>query len=131
MARSLSPDSPETDEPHGGAGKPSAEKIPHSIAPHYIRSRSSLRKTECVCPVPGEDDYVRSAQIALTSLAVNRFPLALKTSSASSMLSRVKSVAICCSRENDSRNEPDAYGACEMRCERMLRMSRSRRRAPS
>lgn len=55
--------------------------------------------------------YTRSARILDTSLLVNLFPLALNTSSASSALSSVSSVAICCSREKDSRREPDAKGA--------------------
>lgn len=50
----------------------------------------------------------RIAQIVLISPCVNRFPVALRTSSASSGLSSVSSVAICCSLEKDSRIEPEA-----------------------
>lgn len=71
------------------------------------------------------------AQMILTSDVVNRFPVALSTSSASSGLSSVNRVAICCSREKDSRSEPDEKLDWDERYERMERMSRSRRRAPS
>jgi hypothetical protein len=55
------------------------------------------------------------AQIVLISPCVSRFPVALSTSSASSGLSSVRRVAICCSREKDSRIEPEAKADWEQR----------------
>ena len=59
--------------------------------------------------------YKRNAIILVTSLAVNRFPVELNTSFASSSESSVNSVAICCNLENDSRIDPEAKEDCEQR----------------
>ena len=59
--------------------------------------------------------YNLNAMILDTSLAVNRFPVELKTSSASSSESSVSNVAICCNLEKDSRIDPEAKEDCEQR----------------
>lgn len=66
-------------------------------------------------PLQHISHYTLIAQMLFTSPPVNLLPVAANTSSASSGESSVKSVAICCRREKDSRRDPEEKADWEER----------------